>query len=239
MDLKETLIPGININTHWYYESKAKAMMRFVEGTRPLSVLDVGAGSGFFSQYLLAHSTAEEAWCIDTSYLNEYDSSENGKVIHFRKSIGFLKADLVLLMDVLEHVEDDIGLLKDYAAKVPKGKKFLISVPAFQFLWSGHDDYLDHKRRYSLQRLEKIVGRAGLKVRHSAYYFAIVFPIAAIMRLTNKYSRKDPVHSRSQLTKHHPVINSILKGLCHAELPFMMANRLAGLTIFCLAENNE
>jgi 2-polyprenyl-3-methyl-5-hydroxy-6-metoxy-1,4-benzoquinol methylase len=237
VDLKETMIPDIDLSTHWYYNAKAKAMMRFLEKTNPLMILDVGAGSGFFSHYLLANSTAEEAWCIDTSYLTEYDSHEGEKPIHFRRSIEFLEADLVLLMDVLEHVDDDIGLLENYAEKVPKGKKFLISVPAFQFLWSGHDNYLNHKRRYTLNQLENIVRKSGLKVRHSAYYFGVVFPIAMIMRLANKSQRNDRMNSRSQLSQHHPIVNNFLKGLCYAELPFMMLNRIAGLTVFCLAEN--
>ena len=188
MDLKEIDILGSDIEGHWYYHSKARAMMRLLEGSTPSKILDVGAGSGFFSRHLLKHSAAEEAWCVDISYDTDFDSYEAGKAVYFRRSIGSLKADLVLLMDVLEHVDDDVGLLKNYKNKVPRNSRFLISVPAFQFLWSGHDDFLDHKRRYTLDQLEKVVRNAGLKVKHGVYYFGMIFPIAATLRLVRNYT---------------------------------------------------
>jgi SAM-dependent methyltransferase len=199
--------------------------------------LDVGAGSGFFSKHLLAHSSAEEAWCVDTSYDNDSDTIEMEKQLHFRRSIESVDADLVLLMDVLEHVDDDVGLLKEYVKKVPHGSRFLISVPAFQFLWSGHDIFLDHKRRYTLHQLEDVVASAGLRVKHGSYYFGMVLPLATSIRLAHKWLRNGERSARSQLTRHHPFVNITLATLCQTELPFMRFNRFAGLTVFCLAES--
>jgi hypothetical protein len=138
-------------------------------------------------------------------------------------------------MDVLEHVDDDVGLLADYARKVPSGARFLISVPAFQFLWSGHDVFLEHKRRYRLNQIEDVVERAGLTVELGTYYFGGVFPIAAAIRLVNNCIHRGSKQPRSQLSLHHPVINGTLAAMSHAELPLMTHNRLAGLTAFCLA----
>ena len=237
MDLKETDILGEDIAGHWYYRSKAKAMMSQLDEYKPSKVLDVGAGSGFFSKHLLEHSSVEEAWCVDTSYDNDSDTIEMEKQLHFRRSIESVDADLVLLMDVLEHVNDDVGLLKEYVKKVPHGCLFLVSVPAFQFLWSDHDDFLEHKRRYTLNQLEDVVVSSGLSVKHGSYYFGMVFPIAMVLRLANRWKRNANGIPRSQLTHHHPFVNSILVGACQSELPFMRVNRFAGLTVFCLAES--
>jgi SAM-dependent methyltransferase len=235
MDLKETDILGADIENHWYYQSKAKAMIRLLEGTSPQIVLDVGAGSGFFSRYLLTHTGAAAAWCVDISYPADFDEVTRGKVLHGRRSLDTVDADLVLLMDVLEHVDNDVGLLKEYVGKVPLGSRFLITVPAFQFLWSGHDDFLEHKRRYTLRQLEAAVRNAGLHVRCGAYYFGMVFPIAAALRLAQKFGgRSRP--ARSQLSRHGPIANTILKVLCNVELPVMRMNRTAGLTVFCCAD---
>jgi SAM-dependent methyltransferase len=235
MDLKETGILGADIENHWYYLSKAKAMIRLLEGSYPQIILDVGAGSGFFSRYLLSHTGAAAAWCVDISYPADFDEVSPGTVLHGRRSLDAIDADLVLLMDVLEHVDDDVGLLQEYVGKVPPGTRFLITVPAFQFLWSGHDDFLEHKRRYTLRQLEAVVRNAGLHVRCGAYYFGVVFPIAAALRMAQKLgSGSRP--ARSQLTTHRPVANTILKTLCNIELPVMRMNRAAGLTVFCLAD---
>lgn len=234
MDLKETDILGSSIDQHWYYCSKAAATTRLL-GDAPFDkILDVGAGSGFFTHYLLTHTPATEAWCVDTSYGVDSDAATAGKPVHYRRSIESVEADLVLLMDVLEHVDDDLGLLKAYVDKVPSGSRFLMTVPAFQFLWSGHDDFLEHKRRYTLAQLETLAKDAGLTVRQGAYYFGLVFPIAATLRLMPKDAQPSP--PRSQLKRHHPLVNRLLKTLCSIELPFMGANRLAGLTVFCLAQ---
>ncbi|WP_347904600.1 methyltransferase domain-containing protein [Pseudomonas purpurea] len=234
MDLKETDILGDGIAQHWYYRSKAAAMIRMLDGYVATSLLDVGAGSGFFSHHLLTHSSASRAWCVDISYDADSDATTAGKPVHYRRAIDSVDADLVLLMDVLEHVDDDVGLLKTYVDKVPVGSRFLITVPAFQFLWSGHDDFLEHKRRYTLKHLESVVRDAGLHVRQGAYYFGLVFPLAAGLRLLPKGAQPSP--PRSQLKRHHPLVNSLLNTLCTLERPFMRANRVAGLTVFCLAE---
>lgn len=238
MDLKETDALGDHIADHWYYRSKAKAMERFLEGRSPSVILDVGAGSGFFSRKLLADTEAQEAWCVDTGYSEPHDAVENGKPVHYRQSIGKVNADLVLLMDVLEHVDDDVGLLRSYQEKVPRGAKFLISVPAFQFLWSSHDVFLEHKRRYRLNQIEVCTRNAGLQVLKGAYYFGGVFPLAAISRLGGVKSRSGHLPAKSQLIQHHPMVNKALSTLCEAELPVMPWNRWVGLTAFCLAQKS-
>lgn len=234
MDLKETDILGSSIDQHWYYASKAAATTRMLGNTPVTRILDVGAGSGFFSHHLLRHSAAREAWCVDISYDQDSDAATAGKPVHYRRGIDSVDADLVLLMDVLEHVDDDVGLLKAYVDKVPSGSRFLMTVPAFQFLWSGHDDFLEHKRRYTLAQLETVARDAGLNVKQGTYYFGLVFPIAATLRLLPKGAQPSP--PRSQLKQHHPLVNTVLKTLCSVELPFMGANRLAGLTVFVLAQ---
>ena len=55
------------------------------------------------------------------------------------------------MMDVLEHVSDDVGLVREYAKRAKPGTRFVVSVPAFMWLWSGHDVFLEHHRRYTLR----------------------------------------------------------------------------------------
>jgi SAM-dependent methyltransferase len=234
MDLKEIEILGEGVAEHWYYNSKARAMMRLLKGKPSHRVLDVGSGSGFFARHLLSKSNLEEAWCIDPGYESESDGLENGKPIHFRRAIEVADSDVVLLMDVLEHVDDDEGLLREYVKKVPSGARFLITVPAFGALWSGHDDFLGHRRRYTVKHLEGVVERSGLRVETGCYYFGLVLPLAAVTRLAQKVSGRGRA-PKSQMTRHSAPINTFLSWLCRAELPILRANRLAGLSVCCVA----
>ena len=231
MDLKEEDILGADIGRHWYYRSKAAALRRAVGHLHPRHVLDVGAGSGFFSRHLLAEGGAQQALCVDIGYDADRDEREAGKPVQYRRDIGATDCDLVLMMDVLEHVDDDSGLVRLYADKVPSGAHFLVTVPAFRSLWSGHDVFLEHKRRYRLAEIEAVMRNAGLKVVHGAYYFGFVFPLAAAVRFLE---RGEPV-PRSSLKKHGALTNGLLTAACAAELPLFSINRLAGLSAFVLA----
>lgn len=240
MDLKESDILGDDVAKHWYYIAKSRAMKDILHDVQAKTVLDVGAGSGYFSRYLLTHSCVQAAVCVDISYPEEYDESHLGKPIYFRKSLlnteqaGIEPVDLCLMMDVLEHVDDDVGLLKTYVEQVPSGTKFLISVPAFQFLWSSHDVFLEHRRRYTRQKLAETVRAAGLNITQNHYYFGAVFPLAVAMRLAERVFPKK--EAKSQLVQHHPIVNTLLATASKMEIPLQSWNKLAGLTVFCLAE---
>jgi len=232
MDLKEEDILGGDIGRHWYYRSKAKALRRAVAHLRPRRILDVGAGSGFFSRYLLANGPAQSALCVDTGYKNDADDEVEGKQVQYRHDVGATDCDLVLMMDVLEHVDDDRGLVRLYANKVPEGAHFLVTVPAFQFLWSGHDVFLEHKRRYRLTEIEVVMREAGLQVVLGAYYFGLIFPLAAAVRVL----QRGEAEPRSSLKQHDALTNGLLTAICAAERPFFFINRLAGLSAFVLAK---
>jgi SAM-dependent methyltransferase len=231
MDLKEEDILGADIAQHWYYRSKVAALRRAVAGLNPQRLLDVGAGSGFFSRHLLSEGDAQSALCVDIGYDRDRDDQVGGKPVLYRRDCSATYCDLVLMMDVLEHVDDDRGLVRHYAAKVPAGAHFLVTVPAFRFLWSGHDVFLEHKRRYTLAEIETTMRDAGLDVVKGAYYFGLVFPLAAAVRLATRRETEP----RSSLKKHGAFTNGLLTAICAAELPLFPVNRLAGLSAFVLA----
>lgn len=235
MDIKEEDILGDRIHDHWYYVAKGRALIRYLEGVPPGPILDVGAGSGFFSRLLLDNGWTE-ATCVDPFYAAERTETHGGKPVRFRQAVSRSDAGLVLMMDVCEHVDDDVALIRAYADKVAPGTRFLITVPAFQFLFSAHDLFLEHRRRYTRPQLVGRVEAAGLVVVKSAYFFAAVLPLAATLRLVEKaLLRQGRIEPRSSLKVHSPAVNGILKAACAAEVPFFPLNRLAGLTVFCLA----
>lgn len=237
MDLKEENILGNKITGHWYYRSKASALLRLVGDGEYKVILDIGAGSGFFTKYLLSNTSAEQGICVDISYPEEWHEQVAGKKVQFRKNCGFVDADLVLLMDVMEHVDNDFELLRKYVEKVPKGTRFLISVPAFNFLWSKHDVFLEHKRRYTLNTLSGVVSLAGLREKSICYYFGFVFPLVSTVRLGRQFFiRGNNNPPKSDLQIHGFVTNFLLTVLCSMELSFFKLNKLAGVSIFCLCE---
>lgn len=233
MDLKEEGLIAGPLDRHWYYASKFAALKRMIAdgeplGTRHRSVLDVGAGSGFFSRQLLAAGLCDRAVCVDPGYESERDETEAGRPITFRRDVAASDSDLVLMMDVLEHVPDDEALVRLYRAKVAPGAVFVVTVPAFQFLWSGHDVYLEHYRRYTLSGIEAVLDRAGLVVERGCYVFGLLFPLVATMRLGARLLPARP--PGSAMGDPAPPIAAALKAIMAVERPVMLYNRLAGVT---------
>ena len=234
MDLKEVGLLGADEGSHWYYASKACALRRCLQRD-PDRILDVGAGSGFFSKMLLRRTAARSAVCVDPGYPADWSETQSGKPIAFRRHSAVGDADVVLLMDVIEHVDDDVELLRTYASPAQAGTRFVVSVPAFAWLWSPHDEFLEHRRRYTLRRTLRVMSLAGLSPVAGFYFFGAVFPAVAAQRLSRRFRTTKP-EPGSDLRRHHPLTNRLLTGICLAECAVARHNRAFGLTVFGVAE---
>jgi SAM-dependent methyltransferase len=93
--------------------------------------------------------------------------------------------DLVCMIDVLEHVEEDVATLEALRALLAPGGRALLTVPANRWMWSKHDEFLHHKRRYTAAELRSKAVGAGLRVTTLSYYNTLLFPLAAMARLLN------------------------------------------------------
>lgn len=88
MDLKENEILGDDIGKHWYYRAKARALQAILQNTHYTNILDVGAGSAFFSRYLLNTISEGSSYCVDTGYEGEYDEDlDETHRLHFRRFV--------------------------------------------------------------------------------------------------------------------------------------------------------
>ena len=140
--------------------------------------------------------------------------------------------DLIALLDVLEHIEDDTGSLKTLATGLAPGGKLLVTVPAYQWLFSKHDELHHHKRRYSKAQLERVLNDAGLSVHTIGYFNTLLFPAAVLQRLATRFGKSEATGD----TLPTKPVNSLLSKIFSAEsavssrfgLPF-------GLSLFAVA----
>jgi 2-polyprenyl-3-methyl-5-hydroxy-6-metoxy-1,4-benzoquinol methylase len=237
MDLKEEQALNGDPIRHWYYHSKARAVRQLIGAIKPASLLDVGAGSGVFSRYLLDAGVVMRAVCLDIGYPEDVLSSSERAGMSFVRSTDNREFGLVLMIDVLEHVDDDVALVKKYTEGLAAGTPVVVTVPAFAFLWSGHDDYLGHKRRYTLGQLRQVLEISGLEVVDGRYFFALALPVAMLKRLAERlFMRRQPAVAKSDLRSHSGIVNAALKSLLDIERRLLFPfNRMAGLTVCCLA----
>ena len=215
--------------THWYYQAKIvpfkKAFRKYA--VNPKTIFDIGAGSGFFARSITQLDNNLMTTCIDPNYESEWD--ENDGKIKFIKSTPNLSADIYLFVDVLEHVADDLALLKSYTDHAPTGAVVMISVPAFMSLWGPHDVFLEHFRRYSLKQVEALISRANLELLESRYLFGSIFPVAWLIR---KFKRN--AAPSSDLAPLPSALNALLRFILKLEHGLRI-NKVAGISTFIVA----
>ena len=228
--LEEGLIDPIN---HWYYRHKfwfIKNIIRSLSLKYPV-LTDVGAGSALFSKQLRLEGFVGSVYAIDPGYSEEYIEPQLD--VHFLKAPNKNQSDIYLFTDVLEHIDDDISFLIDYVDSAKKDSIFIITVPAHQFLWSGHDEFLKHYRRYNLSEIEFVAQSSGLQVLESRYIYSTLFPFAYLQR---KFSSNKKEKS-SKLKKNGKIISGLFNALL--KIDKILINKKFGVSIFLVCKPNS
>jgi 2-polyprenyl-3-methyl-5-hydroxy-6-metoxy-1,4-benzoquinol methylase len=174
---------------------------------RPARVLDVGAGDAWFATQLSALLPAgSHIDCWDTGYAEKAAMSG---VITRTAIKPKVRADVVLLLDVLEHVENDGDFLATLVREnTHAASTVLVSVPAWASLFTAHDTYLKHFRRYAPESAEALLAACGLRVvAKGGLFHSLLAPRAAakVKELIDRASRRD-LAVASEAQWHHGAI---------------------------------
>jgi len=140
------------------------------------------------------------------------------------------------MMDVLEHIEDDYAILKDIKSKVGKNAFYFITVPAFMSVWSTHDVYLGHYRRYTIPMLSKLLNSCDCRIESNYYLYGSIFPLVWMVRRLKRNAKDMEQPESSDMSPLPGPINFILKQYNSFEMNFRKANKFFGLT--CVAEGS-
>ena len=226
---------------HWYYRAKFDLLREHLvrENITPASqVADVGCGLGLFLTFLerTGRVCASNMVGIDPAFSGPTPAVQGNALILPEWPPGRL-FDLILMMHVLEHVEDDHAMLRDAAGRLSEGGTVFIEVPAFPFLFSDHDRYLGHYRRYTTSSLQRLVESVeDLELVKVHYLFATIFPVAAAVRLLGG-SGDSKKHS--DLKAHPAWLNQALVLIHKLERRVAPFNRLFGLSAFAVARKKS
>jgi hypothetical protein len=228
MDLKE--IGKVDPDNFWYYLYKGQFIFdKAIKSFNKSEILfDVGAGSGYFASIFVKNKKTIKAYCIDPFYSKDQLGNKND--LNFVTAPPIEKADVLLFIDVLEHVEDDLALLKSYISSSSADALFVISVPAFKSLWSNHDVFLEHFRRYRKKDLRNLIKRAGLVEVESSYIFGSIFPLVWLIR---KLKRSKTI--QSDLKQSSKFVNFLILNYLKIE-QVLPVNRLFGTSVFISAK---
>ena len=176
--------------THWWYQARREVLTsvitRIVRPPFDARILEIGCGTGH-NLAMLGHFGMVDAIEID---------AESRRIAQARlgRSVGAAPLpeltgvpdqhyDLIALLDVLEHVEDDRAALASIARRLRPGGQVLLTVPQYPWMWGGHDIANHHRRRYTRKTLQTVIADAGFGVKLLQSFNSLLFPLALADRL--------------------------------------------------------
>jgi SAM-dependent methyltransferase len=186
---------------HWWYQGRRRVIERVIERLGlpdHARILDAGCGSGRNMVELARHGVVTGVELSDTSVrlARERDAGEviEGSVM----DMPFDEAtfDLAVSLDVIEHLEDDVGALRELRRVTKPGGALLVTVPAYQWLWSGHDEVNHHHRRYNRRTLLAAAQSAGWRLERSTHFNSLLLPAAILLRALERFK---PAATKSSL----------------------------------------
>lgn len=203
--------------THWFLTARRALVRRFLRlRARDERIIDIGCSSGLLLQELREDGFTD---------LTGVDVSE--PAIRECQRAGFTQAVLIdgerlpfadgtftaaIASDVLEHIEADRQALQEWHRVIRPGGELILLVPAFPFLWSGHDVANKHFRRYRRRPLVTLLREAGFHPERVTYWNSLLFfPIALVRLLLHLRPAPDTEPAQDQLYQASPVANALLR----------------------------
>lgn len=208
--------------THWWWRARnayvSDRVSRVLGGATSARILDVGCGDAVLFPFL---STFGHVEGIEPDPLVVTPDGPWRPHIHLRPFDDTFKPeqpyDLILMLDVIEHMDDAAGALRQAGRLLTPAGRILLTVPAFNVLWTHHDTINQHRIRFTRSSLRRATDAAGLSIASSHYLFQWLFAAKLVERMKERLGR---VTGAPEIPA--PAINTGLYRLCRLE------QRLAG-----------
>lgn len=166
----------------FWHRLRWRAVSRALPRDRAFRLLDLGAGAGFAGEYLAEEFPLGAYHFVEPlRSLEEKLEARHGPARNLAAADTYAGIDAVILLDVLEHQEDDLAFLRALLAKVPAGARVVLTVPALPLLWSDWDRQLGHHRRYTRATLRRVLAACAVEIEEVSYLFPELVP-AGLLR---------------------------------------------------------
>jgi SAM-dependent methyltransferase len=178
---------------HWWYRGRRTVLDGVIAELGVAAnarILDAGCGSGRFMVELAKLGTVTGVELSDTSVQLARQRAVGEVVAGSVLEMPFAddSFDLAVSLDVIEHLADDLAALRELRRTVAPGGALLVTVPAYQWLWSGHDEINHHHRRYTRRSLQRVAEQAGWKQVRTTYFNSLLLPVAIVLRVLERFN---------------------------------------------------
>src|SRR5438270_1830267 len=201
---------------HWWFLARRRIrklrIERVVRPPNKAKILEVGCGTGHNLAMLKGFGSVDASE-LDRCARAVANKRLPGKVRNAKlPDLSMFKRngyDLIALLDVLEHVPNDLASLRAIHMRLKPGGALLLTVPANPWMWSAHDAAHHHFRRYTKKQLEELFLRSGLEVQLLSYFNTLLFPLVAAARVVGKVTRKESADDKLPSAPVNAVLDSV------------------------------
>ncbi len=224
-------------DTHWWFQGRKAIVLDLLRRHSSVPqprILDVGCGTGGMSA---AYAVAGPTIGVDTAPEAADFCTRRGLAVLLASGgelpIRDCSFDVVSALDVIEHIDDEEAVLREMYRVCRPGGLLLVTVPAFRFLWSKHDDLNHHKRRYVRPRLAACVEQAGFEPLVLSYYNALLLPAAVLRKFVLRF---DSNGAACHLERVPAPVNALFRRILSMERPLLAHAELpVGASLICVA----
>ncbi|MFT3827359.1 MAG: methyltransferase domain-containing protein [Chitinophagaceae bacterium] len=150
--------------------------------------------------------------------------------------------DMICVLDVLEHVDDDRSALKELHRLNSKDGWLVLTVPAYQWLWSRHDEVNHHCRRYTRSQIRQRLEQSGYRIQYLSYFNSFLFPFIAVYRLVSRpFVKGTPLKSDFEIAgfEYKSWTNKLFGGIFGIEKKLIPSIRFPfGVSVIAVASKN-
>lgn len=204
---------------HWWWRTREEVLTREIArlaANRPLTrILDVGCGDGLFfpelSRFGDVHGVEPVTEALDPNGPWRARIHAGPLDAAYQPAERF---DLVLALDVIEHLADPHAFLREIRRLIAPDGWFVATVPAFRVLWTAHDDLNEHVARFTKDEFTALLNANGFSVVHARYFFVLLFFAKLVVRCIEAITQPSP---RPPVVPAAPV-NALLTAACRLEM---------------------
>ena len=183
---------------HWWWRARSKFILEYLRHLRPAQgwprILDIGCGDGLFFPSLREFGYVEGVEPFSDLVNPANPDSSHVYICPFdEKFMPGKRYSLVLMLDVLEHLESPVLALRHALKLLEPNGLFLATVPAFMALWTNHDVINHHFTRYTKPRFSDVARQAGLRIIEARYLYHWTVPVKLGLRIAEKSLRIPPM----------------------------------------------
>ena len=226
---------------HWWYKSERDILLSlFRIYSKKGLLLNAGCGTGITSSFLKKQTNVINIDISERAIKYSLKRNNTNHIICDCSKLPFKDNifDTIIADNVIEHIDNDFSVIIEFERTLKTEGTIILSVPTYNFLWTLHDTFAHHKRRYDKNMMNELVKQSNLRIARIFYWNFILFFLIVLFKVKNKFFKTLNIG----LKQPHKILNNILIKILRFEYYLVIRHNLNppfGVSLFAVIKKDE